>query len=318
MGQAQARHRYLLCGHLVSATFPLDGLSTTDRAEGALGAIELRCGTLPTHLDDAALLGSDVEVSPNAVLLKLPRIGGLLARGGTEIIVAPEIGAEGDMQPFVLGSGLGAVCLQRGILPLHASAVLGEAGAIAFIGPSGAGKSTMTAALVARGLPFVTDDVLVTTCAGGHTSLAYAGVPAMKLWPDAAAALRYDRSRAMPELSLHEKLRLAVDAVMGAHPLQAVYVLEPAEDDEIAITPLHGPTCIAALAGEIYRRRWLPAMGRFDGLLRQVGTIATGTPCFRLRRPRRFERLAEVIDTLLDHQAALAAPGRSAEPAPAR
>src|SRR5262249_34143533 len=46
-------------------------------------------------------------------------------------------------------------------LVIHASAVAGAAGAVAFIGPSGSGKSTLAAALARDGRHIVTDDCLV-------------------------------------------------------------------------------------------------------------------------------------------------------------
>src|SRR6185436_17962029 len=54
----------------------------------------------------------------------------------------------------------GAVLQQRGLLPLHASALLLGAGAIALLGPSRAGKSTLAAALARRGHPVLADDVV--------------------------------------------------------------------------------------------------------------------------------------------------------------
>ena len=68
--------------------------------------------------------------------------------------------APADVRLFLLGSVWGALALQRGLLPLHASAVGRGRTVHAFTGPPGAGKSTLAAALAARGYPLFTDDML--------------------------------------------------------------------------------------------------------------------------------------------------------------
>ena len=83
------------------------------------------------------------------------------ARDGLELFaheVMPEF-AQGGLSLF--GSPWAAVALQRGLLPLHASAV-SRAGAVhAFSGASGGGQSTLAAALGRHGLPFFADDLLL-------------------------------------------------------------------------------------------------------------------------------------------------------------
>src|SRR5262245_55213819 len=73
-------------------------------------------------------------------------------------------------------------------LVVHASAVIGEHGAVAFVGPSGSGKSTVAAALARQGYSLVTDDCLVVDLKRrpAHVIPTYAG---LRLWPDAMRAL---------------------------------------------------------------------------------------------------------------------------------
>ena len=56
-----------------------------------------------------------------------------------------------DTATYLLGPVMGFVLLLRGLVSLHASAIVVDDAAIAFVGPAGAGKSTTAAAFSARG-----------------------------------------------------------------------------------------------------------------------------------------------------------------------
>ena len=66
----------------------------------------------------------------------------------------------------IMSRVLTVLVYQRGMLPLHASAVATANGVVGICGQSGAGKSTLAAALVAAGGVIVADDILVLGHAG--------------------------------------------------------------------------------------------------------------------------------------------------------
>ena len=65
-----------------------------------------------------------------------------------------------DIEILLFGPVWAALCHQRGLLPLHASAIVTRGGIAAFAGHRGAGKSTTAALLSLLGYELVTDDVL--------------------------------------------------------------------------------------------------------------------------------------------------------------
>ncbi|MGE0448392.1 MAG: hypothetical protein AB7Q29_02300 [Vicinamibacterales bacterium] len=70
----------------------------------------------------------------------------------------------GDPYEFLLGFTMGFVLRLRGVLCLHAAAVVGpRGGALAVAGVPGVGKSTVVAALASRGYAVLTDDVAAVT-----------------------------------------------------------------------------------------------------------------------------------------------------------
>ena len=85
-------------------------------------------------------------------------MGGFRVHNGQDIIAARKEGS-----PPCVPSLLGPLLLffsPQGYLVLHASAVVQDHKATAFLGPPGYGKSTIAAAMNRWGYPFITDDIL--------------------------------------------------------------------------------------------------------------------------------------------------------------
>ena len=65
-----------------------------------------------------------------------------------------------DIEIFLFGPVWATLCHQRGMLPLHASAIVTKGGITAFAGHSGAGKSTTAALLSSLEYELIADDIL--------------------------------------------------------------------------------------------------------------------------------------------------------------
>ena len=63
------------------------------------------------------------------------------------------------LQSYLLGYGMGLLAMQRGMLPIHCSAVADEHGGVLIAGASGAGKSTTTTAFLKEGYGLLADDM---------------------------------------------------------------------------------------------------------------------------------------------------------------
>lgn len=153
-----------MCGLRVRSGLVLPELPSWPGPEAGAPDVVVDEGHVPERLDGAAQGNDYVTVSADgAVLLNVPGLVRILARGGRKIIV--DILRRDDpaaaWRLFLLGSGLGYLCHQRGLFPLHAASldIGGRAAAIA--GPSGAGKSTLSLALTACGHALLSDDVTV-------------------------------------------------------------------------------------------------------------------------------------------------------------
>ena len=86
--------------------------------------VTLRRGKVPDALTDAVVRTDYYQASDNQFLLNIENVAKYLITNGKQILIDkyPE-GNEDSVMVFLLGSAMGALLHQRGMLPLHASAI---------------------------------------------------------------------------------------------------------------------------------------------------------------------------------------------------
>jgi hypothetical protein len=118
-----ASYRYERAGLLIDSEWPLPGQMAARGASAPFGHLSIRNGVVPPSLPGGIRVDSMTEAAPGLLLLNHPGAGRFLAREGREIIVEPGADGLGDLCPFILSSGFAAICIQRALVVLHASAV---------------------------------------------------------------------------------------------------------------------------------------------------------------------------------------------------
>ncbi len=294
---AAATYRYDRAGLVIESEWALPDLMPAKDNTALLGQVSIRRGPVPQALPGGVQVDPITQAVPGALLLRHPSAGGFIAREGREILVEPIDADLGDLCPYVLSSGFAAICIQRGLVLLHASAVAIGDGAVAFAGPKGAGKSTLLGAFVAAGHAAIADDLALIEAGRDQPPRLWAAPGCLRLWPDSVRALGFGAWPALPELSWSAKLQLPLDmtAARGARPLAAVFILTAGHSDFPAIEPVETATAMAGLAQHFFRPHYLHPMGKLAVLLPQLGRIAAGTKVFRIRRPERYAHLDAVI-----------------------
>lgn len=274
-----------LFGLTIDSEIPLPGLVSAP--EGAAVDVTVRRAALRGQAD-----------------LVIEEAGSFAVRGGSEILVdAPADMPESNVRLYLLGSAMGMLLHQRGLLPLHANAVSVDGKAIAVAGPSGAGKSTLAAWLHGQGHPLVGDDVVVVR-PGGTGPVVHPGVPRLRLWGEALdhmglARGGYERSYVDEGFDKWDVPVAGEGLAAEGLALGAIYVLE--DGPEIAIAPLGGAAAVTALFDHTYRGEYVERAGGQALHFRSATALALAVPMFRLERPRDLSRLDRLGQALLAH-----------------
>jgi hypothetical protein len=252
--------------------------------------------------------GEEHSIGPEEVNLVIPKVAAYRVREGKDISIAPVQGAsDRNIRLFLLGSALGAIVHQRGLLPLHANAIDIGGRAVAFMGHSGAGKSTMAAWFLDRGHRILADDVCVVIPDANGVPLAYPGIPRLRLWREALE--RSGRAIDDFELAFDDMDKWNVPTPRPSRsepiPLEAVYLLQKAEDGAADIHRLSGIAAVDALVANTYRGGYLAGMGGTKRHLMACLDLVKRVPVFSASRVWGFDSYDEQAATLERHARSL-------------
>jgi hypothetical protein len=300
---------YRLCGLRIASDFELPFESAPVAVDGA-AQVAIRRGIPPRTLDDSIASGPTWQMTDQRLLLSIPGIARFLLTGGEEILVDPASDARLDDIPvFLVGTVLGLLLHQRGLVLLHASAVEADGKAIVFCGPSGVGKSTLAAALADRGYPLLTDDLCVLSFDERGVPLAHPDGGRLKLWARAIEALGVGERRGAPVRSILEKYYVEPPAVAGGPlPVARIYQLREAR----------GPVAPGIERANVVDAALLVRLSAYRPLLvlrlRQLATyfeasigVVRAASVFRYARRMGLTRLPDAVSELEAHWAALEA-----------
>jgi hypothetical protein len=131
-------HSYLLYGMTIASAIPIAGLQPAPA--DAAPDVTLTVGPVPDNLANATI-GVTTQITPRAYLFHMPEVARYLIEDGARITIAPYPDApDSSIRLFLMGSAFGALLHQRGMLPMHASAVAIHRRRAARAGVRGAGR----------------------------------------------------------------------------------------------------------------------------------------------------------------------------------
>lgn len=267
--------------------------------------VNIRLGATPATLSAPLATAESYEANDTEFLLRLPGIANYYVRDGVEIVVHPDAGGpELDVRSYLMGNLFAVLCHQRGLLPLHASAIATPQGAVAFLGASGAGKSSIAAFLARRGHRILADDICLVDPAAPRDQRVLPMAPWLKLWSATLDAMG-ESSQGLPRIfSDDEKYRYVLRQPEAPTPLAELILLDRAEDQAEAnfeaLTPVHA---LHAVLDFTYQSWLVRATGRMDRYFLRCGQALDGVRVTRMRRPWGFEAMDATLEALETHLA---------------
>jgi hypothetical protein len=284
----------------IHAEFPIPEFPEGEET-GTASDVIIRQGTLPAALENVTGKGVLYQATANQFLLTIHDVARYLVQNGNEIIVEPYPGSlESDVRVFLLGSCIGALLHQRGILVIHAGAIYTDKGAVLFTGPSGIGKSTLLGELMRRGYKMMVDDVCGVVLDPAGTPLVLPGYPRTRLWSDAAHRLEQDIStmeRTRPAMEKYE--RQAPEQYWDQPaPLRRIYLLSSSNKDELDLKPVPRIHMFSIVLHNTYRQQFLDGLEMRAPHFGLVATVAKYSNVRRVTRPSHPFRLTELADRI--------------------
>ena len=294
--------------------------------DGQIVDVRVTLGAIPFELVTARFacaatyfVSSDLDESGRPALEVYPLEGGRFfqveyadktifvvdAEGSRVWATWPESATLEDTATYLLGPILGFVLRLRGVTCLHASAVVIEDRALAFVGPSGAGKSSIAAAFAQRGHAVFSDDVVALSDLG-DSFLVQPAYPRVRLWPESVEGLfgaADALSRLTPSwdkrfLQLSGRFRFQSTSL----PLAAIYVLgeRRASGTAVSIGPISQRTALIELVSNSYTSYLLNPRQRAQEF-ELLGRLLDHVPLHVLKAGANLRNFDPTYDAIIEH-----------------
>jgi hypothetical protein len=255
-GPSRVRYHYSIFGFVIASDLELPELRPI-AARATDPDIVISIGDIADPERAPGLYKRD-----KGAMLNIDNVARFAISGGARILVEPLPGTPlANIRLFLLGSAMGMLIHQRGLLPLHGNAIEIDGRAFAFVGHSGAGKSTLAAWFHDHGYRILSDDVCVVRFDADGRPMLDAGIPRLRLWREAIEASgrvadAYQRSFAGDEAQDKYDVPVAAAATVDrALPLAAVYALR--RGDALKINRLGPVDSAEVLFANTYRGGYL-------------------------------------------------------------
>ncbi|MBO7744936.1 aldolase [Paenibacillus sp. MWE-103] len=300
MNVAAQRMRYRAFGLAIASGIDLPELLADADPAGEADVV-IRREDLTARWRERAEADDYYAFGDGEFMLRIEGTGIYRVRDGREITVSPEEGAtETAIRLYLLGTCMGALLFQRQLLPLHGSAVVIGGRAYAFVGDSGAGKSTLAAALLQRGYPLLTDDVVAVTLTRDRVPYVIPAYPQQKLWQESIDRLGMQDGRYVPLYATKFAIPVAQRFCSDPVPLAGVFELVKTDGDRAELRRLRGLERLPTVRYHTYRQFLISRLGLDHRHFSTSVSVVDRIAMYQLRRPESGFSADELVALVLE------------------
>jgi hypothetical protein len=285
MGQPILTRRYSLFGLAIDCPFDLpEGRRIDDLSSAPDVCIELALGVA-----DSDNVNCDYYLSSSdSVTFAVQKVGRFDVVGGKRIRITAARSADlVAVRVYLLGSAMGAILHQRGVVPIHAGAVEKDGKVFAFSGAQGIGKSTLAACLSRSGFRVVCDDVLPLDRIDRSGVSIRPSLEFVKLLPDAEQAISGFHAPLETINRLTGKRYYQIEgADTSMLDLTALYFLQAQEDlEDVQIDETPPLDMVNRFMTNIYRPNLAVILKRERQMIQAAVAFQKEVRCFTVSRP---------------------------------
>ena len=264
--------------------------------------VEIILGETPQNLKNINKQGVKYQASKNEFLLEVDNIAKYYVNGGNKITVELlKENLDKEVRLFLLGSSFGALFLQRGLLPIHGSAIKFDESATIFTGLSGVGKSSMAAYFINQGHQVLADDISVVN----NNLEVVPGFPNLKIWNDVLNKLDIQNeslAQIRPDIKKYQ-LPINDNYYNESLPLKNIIILTTKNSSGFEYEELSGIKKFNAIRKNTYRHRFVQGLEKqqdhfliLNKLLPKIRVLNVSRP----QSPIMLKELGDFIINLLD------------------
>ncbi|MEH7011459.1 aldolase [Neobacillus niacini] len=227
-------------------------------------------------------------INENFIMFHIPNVAIYSIQNGNRVSVSPMEGSNEDqVRLYLLGTCMGALLMQRKILPLHGSAIEINGKAYAIIGDSGAGKSTLASAFLQKGYQLISDDIIPVSYTKGNKPIVTPAYPQQKLWQESLEAFGVASDNLRPIVERETKFAVPVYSQFANRhlPLAGVFELVTTENENIHIEPIKNLHRLHTLFNHTYRNFLLAPCGLLEWHFSFTANLVNNIQLFQIRRP---------------------------------
>ncbi|WP_456277315.1 aldolase [Bacillus sp. AK128] len=291
---------YKAFGLIIDSEIPLPEVNNYQSGEYSPQVI-IRVRELTEKWDRLGIKGN-FKGRKNSVIFRVPNTAIFLIEEGERVIVSPIKGSDEEkIRLYILGTCMGVLLMQRGILPLHGSAISIMGKAYAIVGDSGAGKSTLASAFISRGNQLLSDDVIAVSLSQ-ERSIVYPSFPQQKLWEKSLNEFGMDKGKYRPLFERENKFAVPVDKNFYSEPLQlaGIFELNINNKNEICIREISKLEQLYRLYLHTYRQFLIKEQGLTDWHFNITSQLANKVDFYKIERPNERFTANELADLILE------------------
>lgn len=296
MAKKYQYYQYYAFGLKIASEIPIPELQLC--GEKSEPDLRVMIGKVPKEIEAAIESRANYQAGKNQLLFHIKNVGSYYIKNGNQILITPDPNGEiKGIRLFLLGSAMGAVLYQRGIFPIHGSAVVVNELCFIITGNQGAGKSTLASAFKNKGYWVLTDDIAAVSFDKEGVPWVYPSYPQQKLWKDSLELMGSKVASLSSIYGRLDKYAVTIQDQFCQTPkrLTGIYELKKGHCQNPWLRKLSGMDKLAVLINNSYRFGFIRGLDLKEPIFRDAVLLIKQISVSRITRP---EGLFSVKDQL--------------------